>query len=369
MATVYMVDARARKITHSFMTKLEMILDAAQLETLFSPGEQVVIKVQIGDVGNTAYLRPVIIRALVEKIYSLKGEPIVVDTNPLGMWWQSGLGWFDAATIQGFASNVLNTDVQLADGYTGIEGEFFPTAGQERGSLKVARMIKETQALLLVSHVTGHPLVGLGGALVNLGLGCLALQSKEKIHRVLKPQVDAEKCNGCGQCVAYCPEKAWVVEEEQLKLIGEKCSGCGDCLAVCAPGAITMEGKSILHFQRRVIEAATAVVSAVKREKMRFFNFLIDIKPQPDYYPFSDNAFVPDLGVLMSDDPVAVDQASLDLINRAPGLPMSAAEECGVLEPGRDKILPIVGVDPVPLIRYGEEIGLGQRCYQLLIAP
>lgn len=369
MSNVYMVDNRAKDMDHTFLAKLEMILDAAELESLFSPGEQVVIPVQIGDVSNTAYLRPVIIRALVEKIASLKGKPVVVGTVPLGGGLSNSLDWFDVATMHGFAGNVFaNAEVQLADGYTGTEGEFFPAAGQEMGDVRVARIVKEAHALLVVSHVTGHPLAGLGGALVHLGLSCLALQGKEKVHEVLKPRVDVEKCNGCGRCVAYCREKAWVVEGEQLRLVAEKCNGCGGCLAVCSPGAIVMERESIIHFQKRVAEAAMAVVSAVGREKMRFLNFLFDVRPQPDYYPFSDNAFVPDLGVLMSDNPVAIDQASLDLINRAPGLPMSAAEDCGVLEPGEDKLLSIVGVDPAPLIRYGEKVGLGQCRYQLLIA-
>jgi hypothetical protein len=368
MSTVYMINARAKEIAHSFVGKLEMLLDTAELGTLFSPGQAVVIKVQIGDVGNISYLRPVIIRALVEKVLSLKGMPVVTDSMPLVPGCQLGLDWFNVATAHGFATNVFDgVEMQLADGYTGVEGEFFPAAGQEMGSLKVARIVKEARVLFVLSHVTGHPLAGLGGALVSLGLGCLALQGKEKVHEVLKPQVNVEKCSGCGQCVAYCPEKAWVVENAQLRLIVEKCSGCGGCLAMCPPEAIAIEKESNIHFQKRVVEAATTVMRAVAR--VHFLNFLVDVRPQPDDYPFCDNAFVPDLGVLMSDDPVAIDQASLDLINRAPGLPMSVAEDCGVLEPGQDKIPSIVRVDPAPLIHYGEEIGLGESRYRLLIAP
>lgn len=370
-STVYMVNARADRIAQGFMTKLEMILNAAQLDTMFSAGDMVVIKVQIGDVGNTAYLRPTIIRALVEKVMSLKGKPLVVDTVPFGSWWQSGLDWFNVATTQGFDGTVFDAEVQLADGYTGLEGDLFVAGGQEMGKLRVARIIKEAKAVLVVSHVTGHPLAGLGGALVGVGHGCLALEGKEQLHEVLTPRLDEDRCDECGQCASYCQENAWIMEGERVRLAADRCTGCGDCLAACPQGAIGMDEEAIEHFQKRIAEAGVAVMRGIGsgNGELRFLNFLLDVRPQPDYYPFSDNPFVPNLGVLMADDPVAIDQASLDLIDRAPGLPVSAAEACGVLEAGEEKLPAIVGVDPSVLIRYAEEIRLGQRQYELLIAP
>jgi uncharacterized Fe-S center protein len=365
VSNVYMIDARSRDLDHAFLTKLDMILDAANLDGLFSPGEPVVIKINVGELGNTAYLRPVVIRAVVEKVLSLGSKPLVVESTMFGR--QSDLDWFEVATMHGFAANVLGSERTLADSYTGNEGELLPTGGTEMGMVKVARLVKEAKALLVISHVTGHPLAGLSGALVNLGLGCLAGDGKGKIHQPLKPQIDADKCNGCGRCVAYCRERALVVVEEQLELAAERCNGCGLCISVCSPRAITMDKDSTIRFQQRVAEAAKAVMNAVDG-RVRCFSFLLDICPQPDDYPFSDTPFVPNLGILMSEDPVAIDKASLDQIDRAPGMPMSAADDLGILAPNRDKLAAIVGVDPNPLIRHAERIDLGRTHYQLMIS-
>lgn len=367
MPTVYMVDARARDVGHAFIARLEMILEAARLDGLFSPGQQVVITTQVGEVGNTTYLRPVIVRALVEKILSLGSKPLVAESSAFEDGRESGLDWFDVATMHGFASKTLGAEITLSDSYTGAEGELFPTGCGQLSAVKVARIIKEAKALLVVSHVTGHPLTGLGGALVSLGLGCLARDGKARVHQVLKPRVQAEKCDGCGLCLARCRTGAWVARGEDLALTAERCNGCGACLAVCPPRAIAMDAESNVRFQERVAEAAVAAVKAVGG-KVCFLNFLLDVGPQPDDYPFSDNPFVPNLGILMSEDPVAIDQASLDLINRAPGLPMSAAEDHGVLEPGRDKVTAIAGVSPLPLIRHAERVGLGRTSYRLMVS-
>jgi len=53
------------------------------------------------------------------------------------------------------------------------------------------------------------------------------------------PKVDAEKCNGCGQCGRICQYSAIVVMDKKVLVFPELCHGCGGCWLVCPTGAIT----------------------------------------------------------------------------------------------------------------------------------
>jgi uncharacterized Fe-S center protein len=93
-------------------------------------------------------------------------------------------------------------------------------------------------------------------------------------------------------------------------------------------------------------------------------NFLIQITPECDCVPWSDAPIVPDIGILASTDPVAIDQASFDLVSKQPGLRGSRMKDG--FEPGEDKF---TGTWPetkgLIQVRYGEEIGLGSSRYTL----
>ena len=72
-----------------------------------------------------------------------------------------------------------------------------------------------------------------------------------------------------------------------------------------------------------------------KEGKVGFMNFLINITPDCDCVPWSDAPIVPDIGIVASKDPVAIDAASFDLVNRQMGLAGSLLETN--LAPGEDK--------------------------------
>ena len=106
------------------------------------------------------------------------------------------------------------------------------------------------------------------------------------------------------------------------------------------------------------------------RENLRgdafFVNLLSSVTPQTDDYPYSDIPFIPDLGLLASEDPVALDWASYQMICASPGIPGSIVESLGVLGKGDDKIAAITGIDPERWIAYAERIQLGNRECELL---
>jgi NAD-dependent dihydropyrimidine dehydrogenase PreA subunit len=54
--------------------------------------------------------------------------------------------------------------------------------------------------------------------------------------------VDADKCNGCGECVDVCPVEVYELQDGKSVAVNEEeCLGCESCVEVCETGAITVE--------------------------------------------------------------------------------------------------------------------------------
>ncbi len=92
---------------------------------------------------------------------------------------------------------------------------------------------------------------------------------------------------------------------------------------------------------------------------------MTDISPTCDCYDHNEPPIVPDIGILASCDPVAIDQASFDLVNRQTGLTDSLLQKNR--NPGEDKFLGLWESTRGNIqTEYGEKIGLGSRDYRLI---
>jgi uncharacterized Fe-S center protein len=108
-------------------------------------------------------------------------------------------------------------------------------------------------------------------------------------------------------------------------------------LRVCPNHALDFDWLvEVPPFMERMTEYALGAIAG-KKGRMGFFNFLLNITPDCDCVPWSDAPIVPDIGILASCDPVAIDQASYDLVNQKMGLPYSLLQKNH--EPGKDKFL------------------------------
>jgi uncharacterized Fe-S center protein len=118
-------------------------------------------------------------------------------------------------------------------------------------------------------------------------------------------------------------------------------------------------------FQKGMAEAAAAVLSTFKKGKVVYVNFLFQVQPECDCMPVADVPVIQDQGIMISDDIVAIEQASLDMLKTAPPLPQSAVEEAGI-KPGDDILFKL---NPRPMqiqIDEAERLGLGTRKYALV---
>jgi uncharacterized Fe-S center protein len=217
--------------------------------------------------------------------------------------------------------------------------------------------------VLFLSHFKAHEVTGFGGAIKNIAMGCSPKKGKLIMHSQVVPYIDKKRCTGCAACVEWCPKHA--ITLDSTAQIDEKlCIGCCECVGVCSLNAIRIvwneESKNV---QEKLVEYAYGVVRT--KDKVAYVNFLTNITPLCDCYPSSDSSIVPDVGILASLDPVAIDQASVDLINEQIGLRNSALTSS--FAPGEDKLRALnPEIDWEVQLQYGEKLGLGFRHYDLV---
>lgn len=207
--------------------------------------------------------------------------------------------------------------------------------GKHFDSVKIASDIVASDSLVVVSHFKGHEVAGFGGAIKNLGMGCAANAGKREQHTT-RPFVVAEKCITCGACMNACPEHAIDLDWQDDGVV----------------------------FVEKLAEYAAGAV-ANKTGKAFYINFLTNITPHCDCTPWNDIPFVPDIGILASRDPVALDKACYDLVNAAAGVKGSLLLDHH--EPEEEKFTRVwPGTSPELQLEAAEEMNVGRREYNLV---
>ncbi|RJX28745.1 MAG: DUF362 domain-containing protein [Desulfarculus sp.] len=382
-AKVWFMNARASRFLESTAIKGRQLLEHSGWLEGLAPGDIVAVKTHMGEAYNVGYLRPVIVRTLVEALKARGCRPFVTDTTtmPYHPWISRtlALDHLETANFNGFNQASMGCPVVIADGWLGTDDLTVELGG--RGSYLhkqfVARAIADADAVLSVAHFKGHPAGGYGGAIKNLGVGCASKRGKMNLHGALagdKPVIAPDKClkrqcewwQTCQDC---CPEGAIEVSESELKVDLAACVYCFACANLC----VNMAGVGAIQrfdhlpaLGRRIADSALAVCRTKGPGKVFCLNYAIDVTPSCDCYGWSDTPIVNGVGVLASADPVAVDKACMDLVNQAPGLTNSEAEDHGALAPGAHKLNIIKGKDTEPQMQGGAANGLGTDQYELI---
>jgi uncharacterized Fe-S center protein len=355
--------------------KLDTLLDRTNLKGKIREKDFVAIKLHFGEKGNTGFVRPIFLRKIVDRVKQCKGKPFLTDTNTLYTGTRSeAISHLTTAYENGFTESVVGAPLVIADGLRGnsaikvrIDKPIFKT-------VSIAHEIYMADTLICVTHFTGHELSGFGGALKNLGMGCSSREGKLSQHSNISPKVKGKDCKGCELCLSWCPQEAISIlppspehkDKHGIAFIDpEKCIGCGECILTCPTGAILIQwNETIPIFQKKMVEHAYGAVQK-KKGKFLCLNFLIQISPACDCYGYSDTPIVNDIGILSSEDPIAIDQASVDLVNGEFGNRSSKLSKNW--NPGEDKFRTLYPeVDWSIQLAYGEEIGLGTRDYELI---
>jgi hypothetical protein len=313
-------------------------------------GGLVAIKQHFGEVRGRGYLAPVVARAVGDAIRKAGGKPFLTDSNTLYRGRRgNAVDHLALALEHGFSHTALGFPVVIADG---LKGESQVTLRPKRlGGRPVflAGAAYMADAAVVLTHVTGHLAAGLGAAIKNVAMGCAGPGGKLHQHHGAVPVFNARACTACGRCARHCPADAITVRRK-ARVAPARCIGCGECYAFCPAGAVSFEWKQTNRtLQERMAEYALAFHEA-KGGRVLYLNFLTRITKNCDCIGVDEPA-LPDLGVLGGRDPVAVDQATLDLVRD---------------RFGRDVFREFwPRLDPDIQIRHAEALGLGSSRYRL----
>ncbi len=375
-SVVYFANLRCRSNKESLPAKVARLYRNAGLDEWVKENDLVGVKLHFGEKGNASFIRPILVRPVIDQLKQKGAKPFLTDTNTLymGTRWNA-VSHSECAVTNGFAYAVVDAPVIIADGLKGRAKVTVPIPGGRcLTEAHVACSIAESDGLMVMSHLKGHELTGFGGALKNIAMGCASRLGKLHMHSQVQPEVKEDRCVGCGECVRVCPSAAAVfplkdrkavIKDRKAVIDQEACIGCGDCIVVCRFGAIAVDwNEASSSVQEKVAEYCAGILGHGLLEKSGYMTFVMDVSPYCDCYGFNDRGIVPDVGLLASRDPVAIDQAAVDLINRQPADRQSVLESN--LEPGEDKFKGLFpNIDWSIQLRRAEELGLGSREYEL----
>jgi len=326
------------------MQKLKLIRDLSKLEytareqikNVFSKGDRIVVKFHMGETSNKYYIKAPIIKRIINLLNGLGLKPFLFDSPARYEGGRSSIeDYYKTAASHGFTEENIGCPIIISDESVDVKTKNL--------KIHVCRSVAEAEGVLVVSHVKGHVCCGVGGAIKNLGMGCVSKDSKGDIHEGAMPKVIGI-CRGCGLCKENCPADSIEIIDGKASFDLDGCWGCSTCILSCPYGAL--EPRTAL-FDDLLAQGAQAVLSRVK--KVFFINFLIDIAKKCDCANDAGPIVVKDIGALFGKDAVAIDKASIDLINKQK----------------KDIFKDIHHHDPYLQIKYAKGLKIGEEGYDI----
>lgn len=365
-AKVYFADMHCRKQADNKTAKIEKLCEAVGLKNILKRDDLTAVKLHFGEMGNDTHLRPQLVRKVVDLVKQEKAKPFLTDTNTLYSGSRrNSVDHLNTAYAHGFAPCTVNAPIIIADGLHGLSQVDVPVNLKHFKETHIAREIHDADSMVVLSHVKGHEMAGFGGAIKNLAMGCASFWGKRAQHQT-RVSMNHDICIGCASCAKVCPAHAISMTKDGDKKAAQvdqsKCIGCFECITVCEPKAITADWNTELYdFVERIAEYAYGAVQN-KKEKVVYINFVLSVTPDCDCVSWSDAPMIPDIGILASTDPVAIDKASYDLVKQAQSI--APMENNGI---NIDKFSHRWGnTHGYRQIEYAAEIGLGSLDYELI---
>jgi uncharacterized Fe-S center protein len=372
-----MVDTEKIAMGDSLIDRLEHLWNESEvgLNEWIKEGETVAIKSHFGSRNQTRHLRPMYIRKVVDLVRKAGGIPWVMEG--VGLGWSianveatmsNGPGFVFLANRHGINCGSMNAPVLMDDGVIGTDVFYVDNdKGKYIKNVDLAMGLRMADKVIILSRFKGHDGAGYGGALKQLGIGCVGNKGKGGAHWGGGENIyvkNPDNCNACGKCIRICPYNCLSLNEDnKITHNNEKCIACIRCFAVCHHGK-EMPKEQIFAAKRRIpnieqvermMDNAGGVFKGIGKDRIRFLNIAIDITSHCDCMSAGGHLLVPDQGILYSEDPIAIDQACVDLVTKAQGLPMSPADTGldsphGRIEPNMSAMAPD-----------GEKLGLYSR--------
>lgn len=260
---------------------------------------KVAVKLHSGEKGNQNYIRPEFVRPIIDLV---KGT--VVECNTAYSGARNSTEKHKELMKEHKWTEYFDVDIMDSDG----EIAFKIPNGKVIKENYVGKNITNYDSMLVLSHFKGHPMGGYGGAIKQLSIGCASSSGKAWIH---------------SGGVTNDQTKVWKNHAEQNR------------------------------FLEAMAESASSVMNHFEN-KIAFINIMCNMSVDCDCCAVAEDPCMKDIGILASVDPVAIDQACLDLVYSSN-------------DKGKDHLIKrIESRNGVHTIETAFDIGLGNREYELI---
>lgn len=296
------------------------------------------IKVHFGEKGNTTFVPATTYDPLIDFLQDKGVETSFIETNVLYRGPRTQKTTHVAlAKAHGFD----RIPIIIADGDQGEASVDVPINKEFFDVCKIGEGFMPYDQIIVCSHFKGHGMAGFGGAIKQLAMGFASRGGKMAQHAKMVPTVSGKQCVSCGKCLAKCDVKAITMPDKAV-ISPDRCIGCAGCIATCPVGAIKNDW-SADAFKEKVAEYA---YGAGYGKRFIYINFVMNITEECDCMGVHMHKIAKDVAVMASLDPVALDTASLDLLQKNHGQ--------ALFDSGR------------VTLSHAEKIGLGTRAYTLV---
>ena len=342
--------------TQTLPAKFDRLLKVSGLAEKVN-GKKVAIKMHVGDGIGYSTIPPVFVRKLVAFVQDNGGECFITDHYVARRHPEE----------RGYTESNLGCPVLDDCGYF---GKYFYEKDVHFKTFKnvdVAGLIHDADFLIDFSHVKGHGSCGYGGACKNIAMGCVTDRSRHQIHALEGGLVwDEAACTHCGKCVKSCNHHANSFtapgKDGKYEVNYHHCTLCQHCVKVCPTNAIKLDSHDYADFQEGMALCTKTVLDTFEPGNIYFINVLTQITALCDCWGMTTPALVPDIGIMASDDIVAIERASLDAIKNEDLLSVGVPE--GHEMKGEGHLFErLHGKDPYIQLDKLEAQGLGSQEY------
>ncbi|KPK65546.1 MAG: hypothetical protein AMK73_02650 [Planctomycetes bacterium SM23_32] len=330
--------------------KTRRIFRGAGLGEVGAGSRLTAVKTHFGERGNASYVPAPFVKVVVEEVAAAGGRPCLVETSTLYRGQRhNAVDHFNLAVEHGFGPEQMGCPLLFLDGLRGNMHEEVAVSLKHCETVAMAADLAWFPSVIVVTHLTGHLLGGMGGAIKNVAMGLASRAGKLRMHSGGSPFIEEAECTACGTCAKWCPEDA-ISLPERAEINYELCVGCGECVAVCPVGAVGFSWDTpSTTFNEKMAEYARGIL---KGKRAGFLTYLHRVTRDCNCMGSDGEAVCPDLGVLASHDAVAIDQAAADLVNEVHG-----GDLFEDLWPGNEYAAQLA---------HGELVGLGTRDYEMV---
>ena len=369
---VYFTDFRTPAYGDSVLKKLQKLIKRAGIAEMDLDGKFVAIKMHFGEHGNISFLRPNWARAVVDVVKELGGKPFLTDCNTMYPGYRkNAIEHLYCAWENGFTPLAVGCPGIIGDGLKGTDDVEVPVVGGEFvQKAKIGRAIMDADVIISLTHFKGHETTGFGGTIKNIGMGSGSRAGKKEQHSSGKATIIADLCRGCRKCRKECANNGLVFDEQSRKMTvnRDNCVGCGRCLGACNFDAIRFQNDgAVSDLNCKMAEYTKAVLDG---RPSFHISLIVDVSPNCDCHQENDAPIIPDVGMLCSFDPLALDQACVDLCLKQTPIENSQLGDHMRAIGFIDRHDHFCNNNPeseyLSCLEHAEKIGLGSRRYELV---